>query len=365
MSTVHILQRYIPKYRLPFFDAVVDRLKPAGVSVVVFAGSAPAGAARRQDQAPSREWATTISQRSFSVGTRNLLVQFPGPEFFNSDAAIVGLVGTSIPMYRALLSQRLRNQRMGVWGHVRTYITNPNPVDSALEMAVARRADRVFAYTPGGAQFAIEHGVPPERLTTVMNSVDTSGLIEMGERLARVSTLELGGCEWRRGDPTLAYVGGLDRTKRVDFLAASLDHLWKVDKAVRLLVAGSGADEGMLDTAVRRGQVVRLGYADDKVLASMGAVSKGIAMPGRVGLVAVHALALGLPVITTQWPYHAPEFEYLTEGDSAVITGDDPREYAAAMRDTAHAPSSRRNRDYPTMSAMVSNFSEGVLQLLS
>jgi hypothetical protein len=51
-------------------------------------------------------------------------------------------------------------------------------------------------------------------------------------------------------------------------------------------------------------------------MAALSHVSSAIWMPGRVGLVAVDALALGLPVLTTHFPFHAPELEYLVEGRS-------------------------------------------------
>ena len=62
----------------------------------------------------------------------------------------------------------------------------------------------------------------------------------------------------------------------------------------------------------------------------LGRVASYMVIPGRVGLVAVDALALGLPVVTTDFPHHAPEVEYLT-GEALVSTRRSARELAAAM----------------------------------
>jgi hypothetical protein len=55
-------------------------------------------------------------------------------------------------------------------------------------------------------------------------------------------------------------------------------------------------------------------------------------MPGRVGLVAVDCLALGLPMITTTFDRHAPEAEYLN-GDVRVATEQLPGPFARAVVD--------------------------------
>ena len=68
------------------------------------------------------------------------------------------------------------------------------------------------------------------------------------------------------------------------------------------------------DLADRTGRVVLLGQVGTVDVARAGAVSRLLLNPGRVGLVAVDALALGLPVLTTGAARHAPEIEYLREG---------------------------------------------------
>jgi hypothetical protein len=50
-------------------------------------------------------------------------------------------------------------------------------------------------------------------------------------------------------------------------------------------------------------------------------------MPGRVGLVAIDALALGLPVHTTDFGFHAPEIEFLQPGELEYLP-DNPTQYS-------------------------------------
>jgi glycosyltransferase involved in cell wall biosynthesis len=108
-------------------------------------------------------------------------------------------------------------------------------------------------------------------------------------------------------------------------------------------------------------------------VALLGAVSDVMLMPGRVGLCAVDSFVLRTPVVTTDWPWHAPEFEYLRNGHNAVITSDDPAVYAAAVQalltDQPRLASlrarCREDATSYTTDAMATRFCEGLLRLLS
>src|SRR5665811_108326 len=74
-------------------------------------------------------------------------------------------------------------------------------------------------------------------------------------------------------------------------------------------------------------------------MAALSHISSAIWMPGRVGLIAVDALALGLPVLTTRFPFHAPELDYLVDGRTVHFLPETAGAYAkgalAIMRRTA------------------------------
>ncbi|WXF91769.1 glycosyltransferase [Curtobacterium flaccumfaciens pv. flaccumfaciens] len=82
--------------------------------------------------------------------------------------------------------------------------------------------------------------------------------------------------------------------------------------------------------AHRRRNVRVVPRLDQEQLVRFSSVSDILLMPGRVGLVAVDAVALGLPIITTDWPFHAPEAEYLNSSNS-IRSGDSEVEYANAI----------------------------------
>ena len=87
-------------------------------------------------------------------------------------------------------------------------------------------------------------------------------------------------------------------------------------------------------------------------------------IPGRVGLVAVDALAMGLPVHTTRYPYHAPEIEFLAENEVAFL-GPDPVRFARESLTLISASPGRVLRaDIPTIETVSRNMASVIFRVL-
>lgn len=361
-----IVQPYVPRYRQQFFEQLISRLKLDSIDCSIAAGHAKGRQALRADEADPA-WVVPVRSRELAIGTRSLDLGGTRSAWKDADAVILGHEGSSLDVYRALVGSRRRNQRVGLWGHIRSYIAPPNALDVALERWQLRHADHIFAYTPGGAHFAIGAGVSPAKVTTVLNTVSTESL------RAAANTISSGAIHRYMAEHTLApgrvfaFVGGLDAPKRIAFLAEVLDHLWSIDAAVRVLVRGDGEHKHLLHTAVRRGQVILIDRLDPEDFAMISKVAGALLMPGRIGLVAVEALALEMPIITTNWPFHAPEEEYLVEDVSKFTAPNDPELFARYL--TSSWPTRVKTAGsiwpYPSLETMVENFAEGVGALLS
>jgi len=199
-----------------------------------------------------------------------------------------------------------------------------------------------------------------------MNSVDTSTLLRAYDHLSRASMNEWMASRQLIPGKTIAFVGGIDSSKRIDILVQALDILWSHDPQIKLLLAGRGEQEHLLARSIARGQTVNMGYVDDTKLAMLALAADLLAIPGRVGLIAVQALALGLPIATTEYPFHAPEYEYLTPGQSVFTSKLEAEKYAELLLELISA---RRRVEpnvwrFPTIEEMVSNYSSGVVELL-
>ncbi|NUP75810.1 MAG: glycosyltransferase [Sinomonas sp.] len=364
-ARVAIVQPYVPTYRVAFFEGLREVLGQQGIELTVIADD-PDGEQSGRGDAVQLPWIQHFKQQRVAMGRRSIRFGTAHKHWKACDAVIVGHLGSSLDTNLALALSALGNIKVGVWGHIDSSVGEANALDSLVERWQLRRAGHVFAYTPGGARLAKAVGADAERVTTVMNTIDTGALEAAVAEVDDPSVRELlGGADL---DPvkTFSFIGGLDASKRIDFLAEALDRLWTLDPSIKLLVAGRGEDEGLLQRSVDRGQTTMLGYAEARLKAALGLATRGILMPGRIGLIAVDALVLGLPVLSTQWPFHAPEAEYLTPGESLLQSADSADAYA----DLIYEESCREElryipRDYPRLDGMIANFANGILSLLA
>jgi len=364
------VQDYVPRYRVPFFDLLVDRLGDAGLECVIVAGPASNYNAGRDDAVDSAPWLRQVGH------PREFFLWNNGPRFFgygtdrhwrDCGSVVFGLRGASVDLNLELIRKRTRRRKVGVWGHLSRSVNPPNAIDLAVERWQMRQSDHVFAYTQRGADQAMADGIPCSKVTAVVNSIETEELIAEHDKLKAADLLQFCNIHALAPGKIFAFIGGLDASKRIDFLMQALDIVWSLDSDVKLLVAGRGAQEDTMSRAVGRGQVVMLGYGGPAEKALICRLSQALVNPGRIGLVAVDALAVGIPILTTSWKLHAPEYEYLEQGVDVFESVDSPSEFAHLMIShlslQAQFPQ-RFARDHPTISRMAHNFADGVLEML-
>lgn len=366
-SNVVIVQPYVPTYRQAFFERLSSTLSEKGVGCHVVAGT-PGGDQKRRGDAVQPAWLTTADAKSITIRGRTVVLGSRNVPWKGADAVILGLRGTSIPVYRSLLTSSRGSLRVGLWGHVKPYVNRGSKIDLQLESYQMRFANHIFAYTPGGADYAVGRGIESTKITTVMNTVDTAGIQHWMnaltprevEHFAEKHDIDL--------SRTVAFIGGMDASKRVNFLAESLDYIWQKDPSIKIIVGGMGADMPMLEESIGRGQAIALGYLDGPKKALALRSCRAICMPGRIGLIAVDALVAKVPIITTDWNFHAPESEYLVEGESKLTAPNTPADYGTRvieyLEDSEPINFKSELWQYPTMGDMVSNFSSGVLSML-
>jgi glycosyltransferase involved in cell wall biosynthesis len=97
-------------------------------------------------------------------------------------------------------------------------------------------------------------------------------------------------------------------------------------------------------------------------------------MPGLVGLVVVDSFALGVPLVTTDYPFHSPEIDYLKDGENGSIVhcGDDAAPYANAVVELLRKPEriavlkdgAVRSAEQHTIETMATSFADGVMRCL-
>ncbi|MGW6097122.1 glycosyltransferase family 4 protein [Streptomyces sp. NPDC055157] len=383
---VLVVQPYLPSYRTRFFDRAQECLDARGVTLEVVHGPPPPGQDARRDAA-SCSCATEVpTTRLLTMGGTSVAWHRVGRRVASADAVVLEQALHSLEAFPLALRQRMarRGRRLpavAFWGHGRTYTRPVNSLEAHLKDALTKQGNWFFAYTEGGADHLARRGFPRSRITVVRNSVDTRALTQARDRACRPGTEEHGQAEALRErhgltpHRTALFLGGLDAPKRIPFLLDCAMRIARELPGFRLLVAGEGMDRDLVDAAANRpgSPVVPLGRVTGARTAALGAVSDVMLMPGRVGLCAVDSFALRTPIVATNWPWHAPEFEYLSHGHNALVVPDGPGAYSAAvvglLRDGDRLASLRtacaQSAPEYTIEGMAGRFCDGVMGLLA
>lgn len=357
-----ISQPYVPAYRREFFTLLTSELADHDIELTIFASGVRGAAAARGDAVALPNLISGTSKQLRFAGRSISYAPVPGL-WRGADGVILPLKGSSLEVYSAIARRLSSRTKLGLWGHVLSYVNDPHPIDMAAETLQMRSSHHVFAYTESGRRDAIRRGVPESRVTAVMNTVQTAPVVD---EIARLTPEQVRRFAADRGitGKAFAYVGGLDASKRIDLLADILDELWLRDPSIKVLVGGAGEASALLAPSVAREQTIMMGRVGPKEKALIAGTSSALLCPGRVGLVAVDALAMRLPLVTMQSRYHAPELEYLTVGHNLTLVDGDVKHFAdEALRVAGKRADDRIPPAPPAMSAMVANFRAGVLQM--
>jgi len=359
MKHLLITQPYLPKYRVPLFEAIGAKLVANGVSTTVAIGT-PAGQQASRGDSEQASWSVPMRAWKIKLGQRTVEWRRVPKSIGRPDVIVSELQATNTYAWAAVA----RRIPLVLWGHGKSYVDAPSALGDKLEWALGRHARMLMTYTEGGRDYLVDRGrFAADRVVAIGNSTDTV-TIRNGYLRARGiesnNDAEIG--------PRALYVGGLDASKRIDFLLEAAVAASELDPRFELVIAGTGALSGLVDRAVATGSPIsRIEDVRGAALGMLGATTDALWMPGRVGLAAVDALAMGLPVHTTNFPYHAPELELLKSGEYSKLT-DTPSGFAAESLGLISRSLPRHARvlreDVPTIDSVASNFVSTVLKAL-
>jgi len=327
--SVLIIQEHLPHYRVPFFEQLRQDLSAHGVSLqLIFSPKT------RESLLPGYlPWALPIPIYWFgSLGWQNVLPHVKGVSLViapqETNYAVLPLL---------MILRKWGGWKFAFWGHGKNFqAIHPDSLSEKWKRFISRRADWWFAYNNLSARVVQDLGFPANNTTVVMNSVDTSALIQARDAVtpSQQSALrkDLGLFSKNVG----IYTGGLYSQKRISFLLQACRIVRKKIPDFEMIVIGRGPDEPLVvETAKREPWLRYLGAKDDTKKAPYWSLANVCLMPGLVGLAVLDSFAFGVPMVTTAYPYHSPEIDYLTYGKTGWIcdSWQDPIQYADAIVD--------------------------------
>lgn len=366
--TVLIIQEHLPGFRVPFYEALRGRLTAHDISLrLVFAPNQ-----KNTFLKAGLSWAEPVPIRWLGpLAWQPVLGMVRG-------ASLVVVQQENKYLVNPLLQlvAKFGGPPVAYWGHGRNFQRPPsNKLGSKVKKLLSRHVHWWFAYNDLSARVVSELGFPNDRITSVGNAVDTTGMIQRRSELKDEEVSALRSSLGTQSQNIAVYTGGLYPNKRIDFL---LDAAMKIRQSIpdfELLVIGDGPERTKV-TAVASNHpwIHDIGPKSDEAKVPYWAISKVLLMPGLVGLVVVDSFALGVPLVTTDFPFHSPEIDYLKHDINGLILpcGDDVSAYAQGVTELltdqtrlkALSTGASQSASLHTIERMADRFTEGVVKAL-
>ena len=370
---VCIVQSVLKGYRLPLFELLHRELEGRGIELkVLFSKANPIEQQREDNVSVCPSYAVEVPVRWF-LGNRFVL-QNIGKHTKDADLVIIEQANKYLASYRLLLASKLGRKLVAFWGHGRNRQADLRSFSERLKRFLAPEVDWWFAYTEGTRRYLEELGVASDRITAVQNATDTRLL---KGQVAAVPESAVQALRQHLGIPPQApvglFVGSLHANKLLGMLVDSVPVIQREIPEFRLVVLGGGPERVLVQQAANwNPAVIYVGPKFGGDRAVYYRMASLFLNPGLVGLGILDAFAAGLPSVTTTYPYHSPEIEYLGDGYNGVITRSsaDSFGYAVAslLKDCGRLAAMRVNASESaqkyTIEAMATQFCQGILACL-
>lgn len=317
MRRVVFVTTVITHYRAPFHERVRSNLASLGISYELV-HSAPQGAEAVKQDTISLPWATVVPAKHWFGG--RAVWQSIWPLVREAELVVLGQENRLLHNYILQILPRAFRPRLALWGHGRNFQARiPSSHAERWKRYWARRADWWFGYTNETRSHVEGLGFPRHKITVFNNTIDTSEM----RRLATTVSYERQ--EERRhelglvGKNVAIFVGGLYPDKRLAFLVEAAVRVRSRLTDFELIIVGSGTELSSMRALAERHQWIKIlgpRFGIDKV--ELMSLAHLFLMPGLLGLAILDAAVMGLPTITTDYPWHSPEIAYLKPGVTGV-----------------------------------------------
>jgi len=307
---IRVVYTHFPHYRQPVFDALSRSTRytfkfhydPVGITKTIASG-------------------TGNRANHYSLKTRVL-----GPLQWQIGAVSLALAGRSdafiflgnpfiVSTWIAALIAKARGKAVFFWTH--GWVRDEVGAKDWLRRTFYGLADALMLYADRAKQLALKRGLDERALYVIGNSLDYAA------QAATRHTL-LAGSAWpvhkRPEKPFFLVVSRLVPSARIDLAIAALA---QTQHDAALVVIGEGPERAALEAQAKTcGADVHFTGAlySEEDLAPYFLDCLAVVSPGKVGLLAMHALAYGALVITHGDPdRQMPEFEAIEDGVTGIL----------------------------------------------
>jgi L-malate glycosyltransferase len=372
MKKVLIIYKFLPQYRVEFFDKLKDSLLQYDIDLILIYGKLKNQDSIKNDER-NLDWAIYRESKLIKVGSTGLLWQPCLDMLPKVDLVIVEQANSLLVNYLLIPLSKVMKFKFAFWGHGANLQDDTNSAKNRFRYFFLNQSDYWFAYTNGVKNFLIEKGVNNRKITVVDNAIDTLSLKQQYDNLSMSEVDNLKTEMGINGNNVAIYCGGIYKEKRVDFLIEASVIIKEKIEDFHLIFVGAGPEAYRVKEASETYDWIH--YVGPKFgveRVPYFKMSELFLMPGLVGLAILDTFATETPMITTDFPYHSPEIEYLENGKNGVITANNIDDYSKQVIDlflnedkiVRLKESCLNSSTLYSTENMVVNFTNGILKCL-
>lgn len=312
-----ILQRVIPHYRIPFFEAVNKRY---GWRIVA-AERPPSGSFLNLVNPAELDFADPFPMRfsedgrNSAIDTRALIKRFAPPAIL---AEFSMRMRSSYTLPLARRSGRLKRLAFWTqgWSMERRFKSLADQASQYGRLPLLAAADEVLTYTEEGASW-VQRFLGTNKVSALGNAIDDTGVRAAAATAKPASS----------GQPSFLSVGRLTADKGFDRLIDLFGSMAQIWPGANLTLIGDGPERARLSTLAgdRLGRTILMPgaiYAEAELAPHFLGADLYL-LTGAAGLSVNHALAYGLPIVAfprgPHGPLHHPEIEYVRHGHTGWL----------------------------------------------
>jgi L-malate glycosyltransferase len=372
MKKVAIFYRFLPQYRVDFYNKLHEDLAKEGVELSLIYGKSIDGNSLKKDEV-DLPWATYVQHKIIRIAGVDFMWQPYFKYAKDKDLVIVEQANKLIINYLLVPLRKFYGFKLALWGHGRNMQINEKSIANKFKRILITACDWWFPYTEGVKKYIIDNGFDSEKISVVQNAIDTIKLCKDYDELPEEQVIALKQALGIASDHIGLYCGGIYAEKRVDFLIEACDKIRMQIPDFHMIIIGSGTDAYKFKEAQDTRPWLRyLGskFGNEKV--PYFKMSSVFLMPGLVGLAILDCFATKTPMITTTYPFHSPEIDYLVNNENGVITANDLETYAHGVVSVLQSKEKLQKlvkgceqaRTIYNNENMVNNFKNGILKCI-
>lgn len=216
-----------------------------------------------------------------------------------------------------LLFAKLVGKPVFMWTH--GLYEHDKPWKKLVKRFYYNLCEGVFLYNNFTKNMMIDNGSNPEKLHVIYNSLDNKLQRKYREDLQRNSIYK----DWfGNNHRVLCYIGRVNADKKLEMLIDAVALLKDRDENYNVVIIGDGEEVNNLKQYANKKGVDNIWFYgacyDESILSNMIFNADLCVSPGDIGLMTIHSLGYGTPVVThNNFAHQGPEFEAIIDG----ITG--------------------------------------------